>query len=49
MGLSEGTVRTHLNHMYERLGVSSRTAAVTTMSSTGLDLPSTDASRAHFE
>jgi Bacterial regulatory proteins, luxR family len=23
MGLSEGTVRTHLNHMYERLGVSS--------------------------
>lgn len=28
MSLSEGTVRTHLNHIYERLGVGSRTAAV---------------------
>ena len=37
MGLFEGTVRTHLNHIYERLGVTSRTAAVTRMSSTGLE------------
>jgi DNA-binding CsgD family transcriptional regulator len=37
MGLSEGTVRTHLNHIYERLGVTSRTAAVTWMSSSGLE------------
>jgi len=29
LGISEGTVRTHLEHIYERLGVSSRTAAVT--------------------
>ncbi len=29
LNLSEGTVRTHLNHVYERLGVASRTAAVT--------------------
>jgi len=29
LGLSEGTVRTHLNHVYERLNVASRTAAVT--------------------
>jgi ATP/maltotriose-dependent transcriptional regulator MalT len=28
MGLAEGTVRTHLNHIYARLAVSSRTAAV---------------------
>jgi DNA-binding CsgD family transcriptional regulator len=27
--ISEGTVRTHLEHIYEQLGVSSRTAAVT--------------------
>lgn len=27
--VSEGTVRTHLNNIYERLGVQSRTAAVT--------------------
>jgi len=29
LGISEGTVRTHLEHIYEQLGVSSRTAAVT--------------------
>jgi DNA-binding CsgD family transcriptional regulator len=29
LGLSEGTVRTHLENMYRRLQVSSRTAAVT--------------------
>jgi DNA-binding CsgD family transcriptional regulator len=29
LGISEGTVRTHLENMYGRLGVSSRTAAVT--------------------
>ena len=28
-GITEGTVRTHLENIYERLGVSSRTAAVT--------------------
>ena len=29
LGLSEGTVRTHLENIYRRLHVSSRTAAVT--------------------
>jgi DNA-binding CsgD family transcriptional regulator len=29
LGISEGTVRTHLENIHERLGVSSRTAAVT--------------------
>jgi DNA-binding CsgD family transcriptional regulator len=29
LGISEGTVRTHLENIYERLGVSSRAAAVT--------------------
>jgi len=29
LGISEGTVRTHLENIYEQLGVSSRTAAVT--------------------
>ena len=29
LGISEGTVRTHLQNIYERLDVSSRTAAVT--------------------
>jgi DNA-binding NarL/FixJ family response regulator len=29
LGISEGTVRTHLQNIYERLHVSSRTAAVT--------------------
>ena len=29
LGISEGTVRTHLENIYERLHVSSRTAAVT--------------------
>ena len=29
LGISDGTVRTHLEHIYERLHVSSRTAAVT--------------------
>jgi RNA polymerase sigma factor (sigma-70 family) len=29
LGVSEGTVRTHLQNIYERLQVSSRTAAVT--------------------
>jgi DNA-binding NarL/FixJ family response regulator len=29
LGLSEGTVRTHLEHIYRRLNVSSRAAAVT--------------------
>ena len=29
LGISEGTVRTHLEHIYRLLGVSSRTAAVT--------------------
>jgi DNA-binding NarL/FixJ family response regulator len=29
LGLSEGTVRTHLEHIYRRLHVSSRAAAIT--------------------
>jgi DNA-binding NarL/FixJ family response regulator len=29
LGVTEGTVRTHLENIYERLQVSSRTAAVT--------------------
>jgi DNA-binding CsgD family transcriptional regulator len=29
LGISEGTVRTYLENIYEKLGVSSRTAAVT--------------------
>jgi DNA-binding NarL/FixJ family response regulator len=29
LGIAEGTVRTHLESIYEKLGVSSRTAAVT--------------------
>jgi hypothetical protein len=29
LGISEGTVRTHLETIYDKLGVSSRTAAVT--------------------
>jgi DNA-binding CsgD family transcriptional regulator len=35
--ISEGTVRRHLNNVYERLGVSSRTAAVTLVRGTGLN------------
>jgi len=37
MGISEGTVRAHLNHIYDRLGVTSRTAAVTRMSTIGIE------------
>ena len=36
LGISEGTVRTHLENIYTRLGVSSRTAAVTCAFPTGL-------------
>lgn len=39
LGLSEGTVRTHLENIYRRLHVSSRTAAVTRAFS-GRDAPS---------
>ncbi|HQV90043.1 MAG TPA: response regulator transcription factor [Phycicoccus sp.] len=34
--LSEATVKTHLNHLYEKLGVESRTAAVAAARQTGL-------------
>jgi DNA-binding CsgD family transcriptional regulator len=37
LGLAEGTVRTHLNHIYERLGVTSRTAAATMMNTAALE------------
>jgi len=36
LGITEGTVRTHLENIYERLGVSSRTAAVTRAFPSGL-------------
>jgi DNA-binding CsgD family transcriptional regulator len=39
LGISEGTVRTHLENIYTRLSVSSRTAAVTRASSNGIAYP----------
>ena len=35
LGISEGTVRTHLENIYQRLHVSRRTAAVTARSTAG--------------
>ena len=35
LGIAEGTVRTHLEHAFERLGVTSRTAAVTRLTDAG--------------
>ena len=45
LGISEGTVRTHLENIYERLNVSSRTAAVTQSSPTGIALSCSPARR----
>jgi DNA-binding CsgD family transcriptional regulator len=39
LGLAEGTVRTHLNHIYARLEVPSRTAAVTKVYGASAALP----------
>jgi DNA-binding NarL/FixJ family response regulator len=37
LAISEATVRTHLQNIYSRLGVSSRTAAIATVFPPGLD------------